>query len=208
MSEPLAIDERRVHLETTDGVTLVGDLASPSSPRAAAVLLHPHPQYGGDRHNPVIAALHAALPSADIASLRFDFRSEFTGGPGERLDAVAAIDRVLAEFPDVPVAVIGYSFGAWVALGLQDVRVRAVAAIAPPLAVMSGVPRPVAPTFVITPAHDQFSPPAENLPVVERWRADGGPEVEHVVVEMADHFLAGSIVSVATQVTAWIAARR
>lgn len=208
MSEPTPATERRVHFSASDGTALVGDLALPSSPRAAVVLLHPHPQYGGDRHNPVIAALHAALPASAMASLRFDFRAEFTGGAGEQLDAVAALDHVTTEVPGVPVAVIGYSFGAWIALGLRHDRLGVVAAIAPPLAVMPETPAPERPTLVITPAHDQFSPPAQNRPIVERWDAEGGAPVEHAVVEMADHLLAGSTATVAQQAIAWIAAHR
>jgi uncharacterized protein len=208
MSEPRPATERSVRFTASDGTTLVGDLALPSSPRAAVVLLHPHPQYGGDRHNAVIAALHTAFPAAGMASLRFDFRADFGGGAGEQLDALAALDHVTAEIPGVPVAVVGYSFGAWIALGLQHDGLAAVVAIAPPLAVMPATPAPQRPTLVITPAHDQFSPPEQNRPVVERWHSAGGPLVEHSVVEMADHFLAGSTAAVAQQATAWIAAHR
>jgi alpha/beta superfamily hydrolase len=205
MSEPRP--ERSVHFSASDGTALVGDLSVPTSPRAAVVLLHPHPQHGGDRRNAVIATLHAALPASAMASFRFDFRSEFTGGEGEQLDAVAAIDTVVAEVPSVPVVLVGYSFGAWIALGSRHDRLGGVVAIAPPLAVMSATPPPELPTLVITPAHDQFSPPAQNRLVMERWHAEGGRPAEHDVIEMADHVLAGSIVAVAQQVTAWIAAQ-
>jgi uncharacterized protein len=206
MSEPQPGIERRVHFTASDGTTLVGDLALPPSPRAAVVLLHPHPQYGGDRHNTVVAAVHTALAASAIASLRFDFRAEFSSGVGEQLDALAAIDHVTAEVPGVPVAVVGYSFGAWIALGLRHDRLGVVVAIAPPLAVMPATPSPVRPTLVITPAHDQYSPPAKNRPIVDQWQTERGPLVGHSVVEMADHFLAGSTVAVAQQATAWIAA--
>jgi alpha/beta superfamily hydrolase len=204
MSEPRP--ERSVHFSASDGTALVGDLVVPRSPRAAVVLLHPHPQYGGNRHNAVVSALHAALPAAAMASLRFDFRADFTGGVGELLDAVAAVDRVIADVPDVPVALVGYSFGAWIALGVRHDEVGAVVAVAPPLAAMPATTPPEIPTLVLTPAHDQFSAPAQNRPVVERWQAEGRP-VEHAVIEMADHFLTGSIGSVAQQAVGWIAGR-
>jgi uncharacterized protein len=206
MSEPRPADDRTVAFSSADGAPLVGDLSLPSFTRAAVVLLHPHPRYGGDRHNPVITALHTALPASAVASFRFDFRADFTGGVGERLDAVAAIDHLTAEIPDVPVALVGYSFGAWIALGLRHERLGAVVAVAPPLASMPTTPRPALATLVITPAHDQFSPPAQNRPIVEQWNTEPGPLVEHAVIAMADHFLAGSTVAVAQQVTAWIAA--
>src|SRR3712207_2951914 len=40
-TEPIA-------LHTADGLTLEGELSVPDEPWAAAVLLHPHPQHGGN----------------------------------------------------------------------------------------------------------------------------------------------------------------
>ena len=44
-------------------------------PRAAAVLLHPHPDMGGDRFNNVVSELYRALPPAGVTAIRFDFSS-------------------------------------------------------------------------------------------------------------------------------------
>ena len=205
MSESWSPTERSLTFTAGDGTTLVGDLVVPPLPRGAAVLLHPHPLYGGNRHNSVISALHVALPEAAVASLRFDFRAEFSDGVGERLDAVAAVDRLAAAVPDVPIALIGYSFGAGIALGSSDRRIDAIVAVAPPLAMMADLPAPGPPTLVLTPAHDQISPPAGNQAIVERWRRDGVSTVEHDVIEMADHSLVGSTAVVAERSVAWLA---
>jgi alpha/beta superfamily hydrolase len=194
-------------LTTRDGHTLTGDLALPppgTSPAGAVVVCHPHPQYGGNRFDAVVTALYDALPAAGFAALRFDFRSGFEGGVGERLDVVAALDHLdtVAALAGVPRAVAGYSFGAVVALTTDDDRIAAVAAIAPPLAVM-GATDPGVPTLVLTPRHDQFSPPDATEPLVRAW-----VDAQHAVVESADHFLAGHALSVAGRVTAWLAARR
>ena len=62
-----------ITLRTGDGLSLAADLAlPPGAPRAAAVLCHPHPAYGGDRYNVVVDALFRALPPAGVASLRLD----------------------------------------------------------------------------------------------------------------------------------------
>jgi alpha/beta superfamily hydrolase len=194
-------------LTTRDGHTLTADLALPppgTSPAGAVVLCHPHPQYGGNRFNTVVAALYDAMPGAGFAALRFDFRRAFGGGVDERLDVVAALDHLdtVAALAGVPRAVAGYSFGAVVALTTDDDRIAAVAAIAPPLAVM-GATDPGVPTLVLTPRHDQFSPPDATEPLVRSW-----DDAQHAVVESADHFLAGHALSVAGRVTAWLAARR
>jgi alpha/beta superfamily hydrolase len=49
-------------LTTSDGVRLGADLVVPAGARAGAVLLHPHPRFGGNRLNAVVAALFRSLP--------------------------------------------------------------------------------------------------------------------------------------------------
>jgi uncharacterized protein len=204
MSESPAITRHTLEFASLDGHHLVGDLAVPRSVIAAAVVCHPHPQYGGNRFDNVVTALYDRLPDSGIATLRFDFRAVFGDGVGERLDALAALDVLSGAVDDVPIALVGYSFGAWVALGLDDERVAAVVAIAPPLAAMSPVPIPTVPTLVITPAHDQFSPPSATESIVADWRSRSAAPVDLQVVEMADHFLAGRTAAVAQSTTTWI----
>ena len=188
-----------MHLRTSDGVEIAGDLAVPAEPVSASIVCHPHPQYGGNRFNNVVSTVFAALPAAGVAALRFDFRTQFSGGPGERLDAVAALDELATAVPGVPLVAVGYSFGALVALGLDDDRVTALGLIAPPLAMAPEPRAPMVPTLVLTPAHDQFSPPAATESIVAGW-----PDCEHRVVEMADHSLVGHTAAVAELVTDWL----
>lgn len=196
-----------VQLTTSDGHVLAADLALPPAgahPIGAVVLCHPHPQYGGNRFNTVVSAVYAALPPAGYATLRFDFRHEFAEGIGERLDVVAALDRLDAvdEVSGVARVVVGYSFGAAVALGTDDHRIAAVAAVAPPLAV-APVAAPRVPALVLVPRHDQFSPPSLIEPIVATW-----PHASLQVIEAADHFLAGHTRDVADRVLAWLATVR
>jgi hypothetical protein len=207
MSESPAITHRTIEFSASDGAALTGDLALPETPRAAAIVCHPHPQYGGNRFDHVVGAIHEALPRSAIASLRFDFRSQFDDGVGERLDASAAVAELAGIAGVIPVYAVGYSFGAWIALGLGDERVAATVAVAPPLAVMPPTPPPSVPTLVLTPAHDQFSPPADSERVIEAWRAAGADSIDHETIEMADHFLAGRTAVVADRTAAWLVER-
>lgn len=211
MSDSASVDVRPVEFEATDGAELVGDLAVPAEPTAAAIVCHPHPQYGGNRHNNVVTALFDALPRCGVSALRFDFRATFDHGTGERLDAIGALDALDAEldepFADLPRIALGYSFGAMIALGLADRRVSALVLVAPPLAMATELPIPDVPTLVLTPRHDQFSPPELSTPIVGGWSA-AAPQVsiDHQAIESADHSLVGHAEAVASRTTDWLTA--
>lgn len=66
-----------IELETADGLTLVGELATPEhrSPVATLVTLHPLPTAGGFMDSHIIRKAAARLPAqADLAVLRFNTR--------------------------------------------------------------------------------------------------------------------------------------
>ena len=110
-------------------------------PEGAVILCHPHPVYGGTMNNRVIYRAAKAAAKAGFAALRFNFRGVGTStghydqGLGEKEDVAAAIDWVEDRFPGKPLAVLGYSFGAWVGLqvGCLDPRIRAIVGIGLPL---------------------------------------------------------------------------
>ncbi len=90
--------------------------------RGAAVICHPHPVYGGTMDNRVVYHAAKAVVQAGMAALRFNFRGagqstgQFDHGIGEKEDAAAAIRWLDARYPGLDLAVVGYSFGAWVGL--------------------------------------------------------------------------------------------
>ena len=122
-------------LETSDGHRLTADLAWPSGDvRGGVAICHPHPLHGGNRFNPVVDAVFKALPDAGFAAIRFDFRSDYDNGRGERLDVIAALDALSDELGDaVPLFAVGYSFGAMVTLTTVDERIGGRVVIAPPI---------------------------------------------------------------------------
>lgn len=196
------MESQRIEFETDDGAVLQGDVRVPTSASGAAIICHPHPQYGGNRFNPVVDALFQALPDAGIAALRFDFRASFDDGVGERRDAAAALERVRELVPGVPVFATGYSFGAMIVLAVDDDDLAAKVLIAPPLSHIDTPNVPTGATLVLTPAHDQFTAPEMARPVVESW-----PDAEYRTVDSVDHFLTGRSVMVAEQVGEWLSTR-
>jgi alpha/beta superfamily hydrolase len=183
-----------VLLDTADGLTLVGELGVPETTRAAAVVLHPHPLYGGDMHSFVVESIASSLVAAGAATLRFDFRgvgrSEGSHGEGvdERLDVAAALDVVHPFAGTGPLLLCGYSFGGRVALDVLDPRVDAWFAVAAPLrhepAALAA--RDHRPKLLVVPEHDQFLAPGGAADVVRDW---ANTTVE--LIPGADHFLQG-----------------
>src|SRR5262245_58569903 len=106
-----------------------------------ALVLHPHPLYGGTMHNPVVFNCARALHDAGFETLRINFRGvgESSGthdnGRGEVDDARTALDFLLEKQPAArEVVVAGFSFGAAIALrlGCGDARVHRMIGIATP----------------------------------------------------------------------------
>ncbi|MDZ7677180.1 MAG: alpha/beta hydrolase [Acidimicrobiales bacterium] len=191
------IDIGPIEIVTDDGLTLHGDLVVPPGTGAVAVVCHPHPRMGGDRHNTVVDAVFRGLAVTGVAVVRFDFRgvgrSEGTFGSGvdERLDASAALGTAAALAPGTPLWSIGYSFGGDVALSSDHPDLTGWVAIAAPLSVIADDPAAATddrPTTLVVPAHDQFRPPAAARDASAGWGA-----TTVVEIDMADHFLTGRL---------------
>ena len=175
-------------------LTLEGVLhRPPAMSHPAAVVCHPHPLFGGDMHNSVVTAVCQALVQTSIAALRFNFRGvgsstgRFGDGVGEREDAVAALAylRQRAGVDSAKVGLVGYSFGAAVALTAADEQVAALAAISPP-SFGSAIPLLAirCPTLLIAGDRDDVAPTGWLTTLAEVI----GSHCRVEVVPGADHF--------------------
>ena len=135
---------------------LSGELAyGPGAPRCAALLLSPHPYMGGRMTLPLLTQLAEALAARDIITLRFDY-----GGIGQSEGPPVQIGESMQRFwktgaaPEDPIlleearaalawlnanapgatALVGYSFGSFLASQLCDAHTAAIAMIAPTIA--------------------------------------------------------------------------
>jgi alpha/beta superfamily hydrolase len=124
----------------SDGLRIEG-LRADGDAGLAAVVMHPHPQYGGDMYNHVVEAMCEALASLAVTTLRFNFRGtgrsegSFDNGAGEARDALGAVAVLRSDAPERPVLLVGYSFGAMVAASVAvAAAVPALVLVSPPLA--------------------------------------------------------------------------
>lgn len=101
-------------------VVLKPEIESPS-PRLH-IICHPHPLFGGTMHNKVITALAKTFHEAGDYSIRFNYRgvgkSEgiYDEAKGEVDDLLAIIAWGQLQFPELPIYLSGFSFGAYIAL--------------------------------------------------------------------------------------------
>ena len=138
-----AMRTEKVVVSSRDGIRLQGILhgAGGGHLRPAAVICHPHPLGGGTMHNGVVVSVARALEAQGIIALRFNFRGVGSSGGrhdhglGEQDDVAGGLDW-LAGRQDVDpgrVALVGYSFGSWVAslVAQVEAQVAALAVICP-----------------------------------------------------------------------------
>jgi alpha/beta superfamily hydrolase len=157
--------------------------------------------------NPVVVRCAEVAREEGIATLRFNFRgvggSEGThdDGQGELDDAEHARAALEARLAGQPVAMLGYSFGAWVLARLVGERrpARALCLVAPPLA-LRPLPRldPAADLLVVAGTRDPYCPPAD----LDRWaREMPAAQVERIAD--ADHFFFGKLYPLGEVVRGW-----
>jgi alpha/beta superfamily hydrolase len=85
--------------------------------KGMAVIAHPHPLFGGTMQNKVVQTLARAFVQSGWRAVRFNFRGvgasegTYDEGRGEAIDMQQLIMQVA---PDGPLALAGFSFGAFV----------------------------------------------------------------------------------------------
>ncbi len=100
---------------------------NPDKQSPVAVILHPHPLYGGTMNNKIVYRLYSSFAKAGFSVLRFNFRGvgrsvgKFDDGIGEMTDAATALDWVQLQNPDASCCwIAGFSFGAWIFIAVAD----------------------------------------------------------------------------------------
>lgn len=173
-----------------------------SPPRGAAVVCHPHPLHGGTMHTKALYRAAQGLNEAGLLALRFNFRGvgtstgSYDDGIGEQDDLRAATDWLVAEHPQLPLVVGGFSFGSKVALsvGVEDERVDALLGLGLPVDMdehydygfLADTDKPI---LVVQGENDEFGP-AER---VQSTLAPLGSHITVVPVAGTDHYFEGRL---------------
>ncbi|MBO9515958.1 MAG: alpha/beta fold hydrolase [Variovorax sp.] len=100
-------------------IEVLRDPAADGTPAlGVAVISHPHPLFGGSMDNKVVQTLARAFVACGWTAVRFNFRGVGASegvhdeGRGEFEDMLSVIGQVA---PEAPLAIAGFSFGAFVA---------------------------------------------------------------------------------------------
>ena len=177
-------------------------------PAGIAVVCHPHPLGGGTLHNKVVFRAARGLESANVATLRFNFRGvgasggKHDEGAGEVDDVNAAIEWAKRKHPGKKLIVGGFSFGGWVATraACELREVDAVFLIGTPVnkydfGYLRGCDKPMLFLHGTQDEHGDYQK-VENLVQTVR-------NAESVIVTGADHFFTKQIEAVEETMRSW-----
>jgi alpha/beta superfamily hydrolase len=169
------------------------DLPADSAPRGVALVAHPHPLYGGTMDNKVAQTLARAFVALGYASARMNFRGvgrsagSHDAGIGETDDMAVLHTHLCARYPNVPVALAGFSFGTFVQAQLQQ-RLQEQGKPAERLALIGtaagkwAMPAVPANTIVIHGEQD------DTIPLADVFDWARPQDLPVIVIPGADHF--------------------
>ncbi len=174
----------------------------PSAP--IALLLHPHPQYGGTMNNKVVYALYQSFVRRNFSVLRFNFRGvgrsqgRFDNGQGELSDAAAALDWMQVHNPNATNCWIGgFSFGAWISMQLMMRRpeISGFISVAPPASLYDFSFLAPCPSsgIIIHGDADEIIPIASVDKLNQKISSQKNISIEYQIIKGGDHFFADQI---------------
>jgi uncharacterized protein len=210
------MSSEQVTVRSSDGLALEGAIDEPGDVARALVLCHPHPKMGGTMNAPLLCALSDRLVGEGWVVLRFNFRGigSSEGAPGTGVDEVNDAEGAIAlmkdRYPEAPLAISGWSFGAAVAVRVASAHpeLAACVGIAPAVKartdVTAGLPDAEnfeldVPTLFVCAANDDLVSVADC-----RGWADvvGGAEV--VEIPGANHFFWAKYDDLSDTVSGWL----
>lgn len=180
-----------------------------------AIILHPHPQFGGTMNNQIVYNLYYTFAERGFSVLRFNFRGvgrsqgAFDHGQGELSDAASALDWAQSICPEARACwIAGISFGSWIGMQLLMRRpeIEGFISIAPPANRFDFsflAPCPSSGLFVHG-DQDRVAPLREVMGLIEKLKTQKGIVIEHAVIEGANHFFEDRVEPLITKVGSYL----
>jgi alpha/beta superfamily hydrolase len=164
-----------------------------------ALVLHPHPLYGGTMNNKVVYSAYKSFVDQGFTTLRINFRGVgrsqgvFDNGAGELTDAATAMDWLQLHNPFASsYFVSGFSFGSWICMQLimRRPEINHFIAISPPVnkydfSFLSPCPIP---GLVVQGDKDSIVSEDAVVELVERLSKQKHSDVEYKTIHGGDHF--------------------
>ena len=193
-----------ITIKTSDGLNLIGEVATPEGEITGSLLmLHPNPSGGGMMDSHLYKKAANRLPAmAGIQIIRFNTRGttseagssdgEFDQGINEKLDVLAAIDYCFEELKVKDLYLIGWSFGTELALKYaRDKRIKELILLSPPMIATSEEDlefwkedgRPIT---ALIPEHDDYLKPDQA-----KLKFSKLPNLKQIDVKDAKHLWVG-----------------
>lgn len=171
----------------------------PNKDAPIAVILHPHPQFGGTMNHRIPYHMHYAFYRMGFSVMRFNFRgvgrSEgvYDEGIGELADAASALDYLQVNNPTARQCwIAGFSFGAWIGMQLLMRRpeITGFVSVAPPaneydFSFLAPCPSS---GLIVTAESDRVVPTEDSDRLVQKLQLQRGIKVTHTTIPDTSHF--------------------
>lgn len=175
-----------------------------SSKAPIALVMHPHPKFGGTMNHKVVYHLFHAFARSGFSVLRFNFRGvgrsqgAFDNGAGELADAAAALDWMQSFHASASQCwVIGFSFGAWISMQLLMRRpeIDSFVSVAPPANIYDFnflAPCPSS-GLILQGVDDEIVPEEDVSKLADKLIGQRGPGIQYRTLLGAGHFFEGKL---------------
>jgi alpha/beta superfamily hydrolase len=177
--------------------------------RGIAVICHPHPVHGGTMQNKVVHTLARAFVMQGFGALRFNFRGvgesdgAFDEGNGEKDDVLSAASYMRERYPDMPLWLAGFSFGAAMAVrAAKETDVAGLISIAPAaFRLADETPsNPVSPWLIVHGENDELA----NIDDTIEWLNEMPPGPELCVFPDTTHFFHGKLIKLREVIASFV----
>ncbi|MAZ77153.1 MAG: alpha/beta hydrolase [Legionellaceae bacterium] len=169
--------------------------AKQETPKAMAIICHPHPLQEGTMNNKVVYVLARVFADMGLHTIRFNYRGvgesagHYGHGEGETEDCLAVMDWAKQHYPGLDFYLSGFSFGSYVSANAAHQRphdVLQLVNIAPAVTLFdfTRLTNIDCPWLVVQGDEDSVV----DLKASREWAAHMRPKPNYIIIPGAGHF--------------------